>query len=361
VTIPAARVARPLPACALTATPTPLQKLERLSQHLGGARLWVKRDDLTGLALGGSKTRALGTLLGQALALNADTIITCGPTTSNHVRLTAAAANRLGLKVVLVLKRPCEGQAVLQGNMLLNHVLGARIVYVDVDTLAGLETRMEELANHLRSEGAKPFIIPGGGYSPVGAAGYIALVQELVEQSAAEDFDIDAVVFASGSGCIQSGLLLGCLVHEVDLPIFGITINRSIEELTARIEHDVEKACELLGVRAAPRSCRIRVLDQYLGGGYAIPSDTGIAAIDLLARMEGLLLDPCYTGKSMAGAIDLATNYFGRGQNIVFIHTGGTPGIFGYADRLMAIPRAAEACAESQSITSSKNGHDFHC
>ncbi len=336
-----------LPACALTQSPTPLQALDRLSDHLGGARIWVKRDDLTGLALGGSKTRALGTLMGQALAEQADTVITCGPTTSNHVRLTAAAANRLGLKIVLVLKRPSEGNVELQGNMLLNHVLGARIVFADVDSLAGLEPRMEEVADQLRSQGARPFIIPGGGYSPVGAAGYIPLVQELLTQSAAEGFDIDALVFASGSGCIQSGLLLGCLAHQVELPIIGITINRSTGELKARIAHDVAHASALVGVRSPLPKDRIVVLEHYLGSGYAIPSEAGMHAIDILARKEGLLLDPCYTGKSMAGAMDLATTRFRPGNNIVFIHTGGSPGIFGYADRLGASRQAAEITHDS--------------
>jgi L-cysteate sulfo-lyase len=321
--------------------PTSLQELKRLSCHLGGARLWVKRDDMTGLAFGGSKTRALGTLLGRAVAQGADTIITCGPTTSNHVRLTAAAANQLGLNAILVLKRPEVSSVAMQGNMLLNHVLGARIVYADVDSLASLEPVMQVLAGEQTAVGRRPFIIPGGGYSPVGALGYIGLVQELVQQAAAYRIDVDAVVVASGSGCIQSGLLLGGLAIDAKLPFYGITINRSIAELTPRILHDVEAAGHLIGLDRSLDPDQVVILDDYLGPGYAVPSEAGMAAIDLLARMEGLLLDPCYTAKSMAGAIDLATRCFKPGQNVIFIHTGGTPGIFNYADYLSSSRSAA--------------------
>ncbi|WP_285409971.1 D-cysteine desulfhydrase family protein [Variovorax sp. efr-133-TYG-130] len=323
-----------VPVAALGEYPTPLQELKRLSSRLGGARLWVKRDDLTGLAFGGSKTRSLGTLFGRALADGADTVITCGPTTSNHVRLTAAAASRLGLNVVLVLRRPSGAPVPLQGNMLLNHVLGARLVYADVDSLAELEPAMERVARELKDQGAKPFIIPGGGYSPVGALGYVGLVQELVQQSEDAGIGIDAMVFASGSGCIQSGLLLGGMVSGARLPVIGLTINRSVAELRPRILHDVEAAARLIGLDATLAEEEVRVLDDYIGAGYAIPSDAGMAAIDLLARTEGLLLDPCYTGKSMAGAMDLAVRHFKPGQNIVFIHTGGTPGVFSYAEQL---------------------------
>ncbi len=315
--------------------PTPLQPLDRVSNQLGSARLWVKRDDLTGLAFGGSKTRALGTLLGRALAEGADTIITCGPTTSNHVRLTAAAANRLGLRVVLVLRQPKEGSTVLQGNMLLNHVLGAKLVFADVESLAGLEPVMVRVAEELSCQGAKPFIIPGGGYSPTGALGYIGLVQELQQQSQAAGFDIDAVIFASGSGCIQSGLLLGALVTGSRFPVIGLTINRSVAELVPRIRHDVESAAAMIGVGRRLVTSDLQVLDDYIGPGYAIPSEAGMSAIAVLAKEEGLLLDPCYTGKSMAGAMDLTKHHFKPGQNVIFIHTGGMPGIFSYSEALV--------------------------
>lgn len=312
--------------------PTPLEYLGRLTKKLGGARIWAKRDDLTGLALGGSKTRALSTLLGAAISQGADTVITCGPVTSNHVRLTAAAANRLGLKVVLVLRS--NGDPVWQGNMLINSVLKARIVYADVVDLAELDPVMVRVAADVSAEGGRPYIVPGGGYSPVGAAGYLGLVGELKSQSIDHGFAIDGLVFASGSGCIQSGLHLGNAYHETSYSVLGVTINRSVHELKSRVHHDVAEAAKLLDMDFELPQSEINVLQDYLGPGYAVPSEAGMEAIDLLARTEGLLLDPCYTGKAMAAVIDIARTEFSSEHNLVFIHTGGTPGIFSYADQL---------------------------
>lgn len=329
------RAPRILPTVPIGEHPTPFEELRNLSREIRGPRIWVKRDDLTGLAMGGSKTRALSTLMGQALAEGADTVITCGPVTSNHARLTAAAAGRLRLNAILVLRRPTTpASGEFQGNMLLNHVLGASVVYADVTDLGGLEPVMAAVAQDLRSAGAKPFIIPGGGYSPVGAAGYMSLVDEVLEQAKAASIDIDALVVASGSGCIQSGLLVGLSNRKADIPVFGLTINRSIAELRPRIHHDVHETAHLLGLNLSISEGQIRVLDDYLGPGYAMTSLEGMDAIDRLARLEGLLLDPCYTGKAMAGLLDLAAHEFRQDQNVVFIHTGGIPGIFSYSREL---------------------------
>lgn len=313
--------------------PTPLQELRRLTRHVGGARIWVKRDDMTGLAFGGSKTRALAALLGHASSEGADTVITCGPNTSNHVRLTAAAANRLGLRCVLVLRGKGADSA-SQGNMLLNQMLGARLVFADVADLASLESVMDDMAQQLSATGAKPCIIPGGGYSPIGALGYRSLVRELIDQSAEKGFGIDAVIFASGSGCIQGGLLAGSRIENASIPIVGLSINRSVDELHSRIVHEAEAALCLQGRAQKVNAEDVIVLDEYLGQGYAAASPEGMAAITLAACTEGLLLDPCYTGKAMAGTIDLARRRYRRDQNIIFIHTGGTPGIFSYAREL---------------------------
>lgn len=315
--------------------PTPFEYLGGLTRKLGGAKIWVKRDDMTGLALGGSKTRALSTLLGAAIAEGADTVVTCGPITSNHVRLTAAAANRLGLKVILVLRS--KGAPIRQGNMLINHVLKAKLVHADVENLADLDPVMEKVASNIAAKGGKPFIIPGGGYSPVGAAGYLGLINELKVQSIEQGIPIDGVVFASGSGCIQSGLHLGNAFHSTRFPIYGVTINRSVQELKSRIKHDVSEAGKLLGMEVELQDSDVTVLDDYLGPGYAKPSAAGMDAIDLLAKTEGLLLDPCYTGKAMSAVIDLSIREFSPDHNLVFIHTGGTPGIFSYADELSEI------------------------
>jgi L-cysteate sulfo-lyase len=326
------------PAVNIARFPTPFHELQRLNRRLGGARIWIKRDDMTGLAMGGSKARSLATLLGEASRLNADTIVTCGPVSSNHVRLTAAAANSQGMGAVLVLQ-PRKPNSDLQGNMLLNHILGARIVYANDDSPAALEAKVAEAASELRLAGARPYVIPGGGFSPLGAIGYIELVRELYEQARDEGIAIDAIVFASGSGCIQSGLHLGSLYYEKSATksatnksatILGVTINRPVAELRDRIETDVAKAAAMIRLEKQPGADELHILSGYLGEGYSVPTSKGMAAIDLLARMEGILLDPCYTGKAMAAAIDVATREFHRGQNVVFIHTGGLPGIFNY-------------------------------
>lgn len=309
--------------------PTPFHELNRLNRHLGGARVWIKRDDMTGLAMGGSKVRSLGTLLGHASSLKADTIITCGPISSNHVRLAAAAANSQGMRAVLVLGRR-QPDSELKGNMLLNHILGARIVYAADDSPGSMDAKMLEVANELRLSGARPYVIPGGGFSPIGAIGYIELVRELYKQADDEGIAIDAIVFASGSGCIQSGLHLGCLYYEKSATILGVTINRSVAELRDRIHTDVAKAAMMIKLDKQLKAEELHILPGYLGHGYAVPTSRGMAAIDLVARLEGVLLDPCYTGKAMDAAIDLATHMFHRRQNVVFIHTGGLPGIFNY-------------------------------
>lgn len=318
------------PAAALAGLPTPFYELKRLGRHVGGARIWIKRDDMTGLAMGGSKVRALSALLEHASSLDADTVITCGPTTSNHVRLTAAAANLLGMRAVLVLPatRP---QANPQGNMLLNRILGATVVHADDDSAAGLETMMAHVAGALWREGRRPYVIPGGGYSPIGSLGYIPLVQEIFDQAGREGISVDALVFASGSGCIQSGLHLGGLYHRRTVPILGVTINRSEAELRQRIEADVAQAASLIGLNRTLACDDVHVLTEYLGDGYALPTPGGMRAIALAARLEGLLLDPCYTGKAMHAAMDVAGRRYRPGQNVVFIHTGGLPGIFSYS------------------------------
>lgn len=313
--------------------PTPFEELKRLSQEIGGPRIWVKRDDLTGLGMGGSKTRSLEHLIGDAVIKGADTIITCGPVTSNHVRLTAAAARKLGLSCTLVLRKD-EKMTQIQGNLLLNRIFGAKMIFSDCTSLAELEPIMEETALQLILQGKKPYIIPGGGYSPIGASGYVKLVEELLSEAEVNKMKIDAVIFASGSGCLQSGLIVGKSILNADMKIIGITINRDKESLTERIYSDVKKTFKLLEMEMEIAKDEIVVLDDYIGPGYAIPSIDGMEAIYHLAELEGLILDPCYTGKTMAAVIDLAKREFKEGQNIVFIHTGGSPGVFSYNEVL---------------------------
>lgn len=319
-----------LPKVSLGYYPTPFEELKRLSKELNGPRIWIKRDDLTGLGFGGSKTRSLENLIGQALHTGADTVITCGPVMSNHARLTAAAARRVGLSCVLVLKGDAHSPDI-QGNLLLEKILGAEIVFSDVETLAELEPVMEEAAENAKKKGKKPYIIPGGGYSPIGSAGYIGLVEELLQQADENRIKIDAVIFASGSGCIQSGLIVGNAVLNADMQIIGLTINRDKEVLADRIRQDVKRTFSLLDLNMKVNPEQITVLDDYRGPVYGVPTPEGMKAIKYLAELEGVILDPCYTGKAMAGTLHLAQKKFRAGENIVFIHTGGSPGVFAYS------------------------------
>ena len=266
--------------------------------------------------------------------------------------VTAAAANSLGLKAVLVLRRDAADRASqpLQGNLLLNEVLGARVVEAEVASLGDLAPVMEHVAEELRTEGRKPFVIPGGGFAPRGSAAYVGLVDELIAQTAEQGFRADALVFASGSGCIQSGLLAGLAKRETSTPVLGITINRSAEELHERVCHEVVSTLPLLGMSTGFDPASVRIIDEFLGPAYAVPSAAGMAAIRTLADLEALLLDPCYTGKAMAAVMDLARHEFGPQDNIVFIHTGGTPGIFAYADALIA-PAIQPASSQTWSGT----------
>ena len=316
--------------------PTPFEELKRISKDLGGVRIWVKRDDLTGLCFGGSKTRSLERLICKALQEGADTVITCGPATSNHARLTAAAARRVGLSCILVLKSEHKRTEIL-GNLLLDKMLGAEVIFSNVETLAELEPVMEEAAEMCRKTQKKPYIIPGGGYSPIGSSGYIGLVEELLQQAKQNNIKIDAIIFASGSGCIQSGLIVGKAVLNAEMQIIGLTINRDKDVLSERIQLDVKKTIDLLEIDIKVGREQITVLDDYRGPAYAVPSPEGMKAIRQLAIQEGLILDPCYTGKSMAGTLDLAKRKFQTGENIVFIHTGGSPGVFTYSHLLSTL------------------------
>ncbi len=311
--------------------PTPLTEMQRLRKLFSkGPRLFVKRDDLTGLALGGSKTRSLEYLLGEAVAAGADLLITCGPVQSNHVRLTAAAGSLLGLKVILVITG--EKPKLPQGNMLLNHLLGADLIYSD-KTLDELDLVIREVAESQQAKGYRPFVINGGGYSPLGSIGYIELIDELLGQAKKLDIKITHLVLSSGTGCAQSGLIVGSEMLSAKINIIGVTINRPKEILAKRIKSEINQTSSLVGYPNEIEENKIIVLDEYIGKGYSLPTPECISAINTVGRSEGLILDPVYTGKAMAALIDLIErSYFNQDETVVFLHTGGTPGLFDKAN-----------------------------
>ncbi|GLW37046.1 D-cysteine desulfhydrase [Pectobacterium carotovorum] len=313
--------------------PTPLEVLPNLSAYLGGPTIYIKRDDATGLATGGNKTRKLEFLLADAQQQGADVIITQGATQSNHVRQTIAAAAKLGLKTKVLLEKRVEDYGEdyqRSGNVLLDNLLGGEIIdHLPAGT--DMQQAMETLAESLRKEGLKPYVIPGGGSSPVGALGYVACAEELLFQSSQQRLRIDHIVHATGSTGTQAGLVTGLVATNSQIPLLGISVRAPKAKQEENVYALAQRTWQLLGIPGElPRSA-VQVNSDYVGKGYGIPTEGTLEALRLLAQLEGILLDPVYSGKGMAGLIDLIRQgHFRADENIVFIHTGGSAGLFGY-------------------------------
>ncbi len=320
------------PRLPLAHLPTPLEPLERLSDHLGGPRLYVKRDDCTGLATGGNKTRKLEFLLAEALDQGCDTIITEGGRQSNHVRQTAAAAAKLGLACELVQQEAHfwdDPDYDVTGNIFLDRLLGARLNAVPGE--ADRKPGMAAVAEAVRLRGGTPYVMPAGGSTPVGGLGYAGCAFEIAAQAEALNISVDHIVLASGSGGTQGGLVAGLLALGGGIPALGIDIDADPEGVPARVRAIAEGTAELLGVMGGVPEAAVAVNSDYAGAAYGAPTEAMIEAVTLLARLEGLLLDPVYSGKAMAGLIDLVRQgFFKSGQSVVFIHTGGMPALFAY-------------------------------
>ncbi|RKO79615.1 D-cysteine desulfhydrase [Pectobacterium parmentieri] len=313
--------------------PTPLEALPNLSVYLGGPTIYIKRDDATGLATGGNKTRKLEFLLADAQQQGADVIITQGATQSNHVRQTIAAAAKLGLKTKVLLEKRVEDYGEdyqRSGNVLLDNLLGGEIIdHLPAGT--DMQQAMETLAESLRKDGFKPYVIPGGGSSPVGALGYVACAEELLFQSSQQRLRIDHIVHATGSTGTQAGLVTGLAATHSQIPLLGISVRAPKAKQEENVYALAQRTWQLLGIPGElPRSA-VQVNSDYVGKGYGIPTEGTLEALRLLAQLEGVLLDPVYSGKGMAGLIDLIRQgHFRTDENIVFIHTGGAAGLFGY-------------------------------
>ncbi len=323
--------AAPVPRLRFAHLPTPLEELPRLSKLLGGPRLFVKRDDQTGLAFGGNKTRKLEFLVAQAIAKGADTLVSAGALQSNHCRQTAAAAAKYGLRCVLVLTGEEERRA--SGNLVLDRILGARIV--PVRDRKDRDSTLKETVEALVREGAKPFLIPYGGSSPIGALAYAFALEELMLQvraGGAGGAVPDCVVFGTSSGGTHAGLVLGKRLHGFTGEVLGISIDESESWLRERVSALASDASELLGDRIDFKREDVRASDAYCRSGYGVLTDAEREAVSLFGRTEGLLLDPVYTGRAAAGLVDLISRgYFRKDQTVVFWHTGGQPALF--ADR----------------------------
>jgi L-cysteate sulfo-lyase len=322
------------PRVALAHLPTPLEPMERLSQHLGGPRLWIKRDDCTGLSTGGNKTRKLEFLMGEALARGCDTVITQGATQSNHARQTAAAAAKLGLECHILLEDRTGNNSpdyTLNGNVLLDRLHGATISKRPKD--ADMTAEMEQLAAGLRDKGKRPYVIPGGGSNPVGALGYANCALELLHQANEMRLRIDHIVQATGSAGTQAGLVAGLVALNANIPVLGISVRAPKEKQEANVFALAEKTAAHFGAPGIVKREHIVANADYVGAGYGVPTGGMREAVKLAARFEGLLLDPVYTGKGFDGLIDhVRKGVFAKDSDVVFLHTGGSTGLFGYPD-----------------------------
>jgi len=324
---------------------TPLEPLPRLSALLGGPTLYIKRDDCTGLATGGNKTRKLEFLMADAQRQGADTVITQGATQSNHARQTAAAAARLGMKSIVLLEDrtgSLNASYLYSGNVFLERLMGA-----PTRTYAGgtdMNEAMRAVADEVRAAGGKPYIIPGGGSNALGALGYVNCALEILEQANRTQLRVHRVVHATGSAGTQAGLVAGFEGTHSGIDVLGIGVRAAREQQEASVFKLASETADLLGMPGVVKRERVMANCDYVGDGYGKPTAGMVEAVTLLARTEGILLDPVYSGKGMAGLIDLIRKgQFARDENIVFVHTGGSAALFGYMDAFAAgLPPATD-------------------
>ena len=325
---------------ALATLPTPLHELPRLRDALGGAsrcpRLWIKRDDLTGLALGGNKARKLEYLIADAIDRGATVVLTTGAAQSNHARMTAAAARAAGLKVHLVLT--AEADPPLQGNLLLDRLFGAVIHYVPPPADPTLATSEEEAAKvaevlaQLTAGGDRPYEIPVGGSSGVGVLGYTYGTREIVDQLAAMNVQPSRLYFASGSRGTQAGLTLGAKWCGAPYAVYGVAVSGGESFKRERAYRIANEAATLARISTRVTSEDLVTDQRYIGEGYGIATAAGVEAIRLLAETEGILLDPVYTAKAMAALIDhVRSGEIDPSSSVLFLHTGGVPALFAHA------------------------------
>lgn len=303
--------------------PTPLQHTPRLAERLGLKTLFIKRDDNTGLALGGNKVRKLEFLIADALQKGADIVLTVGGPQSNHCRMTAAAARASGLDAYLIFNGPPVEE--VQGNLVLDKLVGAQWTFTRPGQ--SREERMNEVACELRKQGRKPYLIPLGGSNPIGALGYVNAGIELAEQCREQGIKPRYIICANGSAGTQAGLTLGCFLAGLNAQIIGISVADSAENLVPRTRELIRATGELLHV-GCPDAEPV-VLDKYVGQGYGIPTKLSQQALKLVAESEGIILDPVYTAKAFAGLIDLVQQgTIKPDDTVIFIHTGGMPALF---------------------------------
>ncbi|RXI97795.1 D-cysteine desulfhydrase [Anaerobacillus alkaliphilus] len=318
---------------------TPLEKASRFSQAIGGPNVYLKRDDLLGLTEGGNKTRKLEFLIADAEKQGADTVITAGGIQSNHCRLTLAACVKENMKCMLVLEENEVSQfhTDSNGNFLLYQLLGTESMVI-VPNGTDVYEKMRELAEQVKEMGRTPYVIPIGGSNVTGATGYAACAEEIVQQGREQGVRFDYVVCASGSGGMHAGLVAGFLGLDYDTKVIGINVSRNKLEQEGKVYQLTKETTTHLGVEKSLKREMITCFDEYVGPGYALPTEGMVEAVKLVASTEAVLLDPVYTGKTMAGLIDLSRkHFFNSNDNVLFVHSGGTPAVYAYAPLFLKI------------------------
>jgi D-cysteine desulfhydrase/L-cysteate sulfo-lyase len=322
-----------LPRIKIAHTPTPLEHAPRLSDELG-CNIFIKRDDCTGLAGGGNKVRKLEYLLADAQNQGADTLVTIGGLQSNHARQTAAVAAKFGLGCELVLEDVAGTPKIdyyHNGNVLLDNLFGAKIHRLDAGE--DCNTYTDGLIKKLEHEGKKPYLIPIGGSNVIGGYGYIRCANEIIRQITEQNIQIDQIVLASGSAGTQAGLLAGLIAVKIDIPVLGICVSRTTQEQQILVESLLREILNEIGLDPDLATDKVNCNGNYVGDGYGNVTQGMIKAVRLCAESEGLLLDPVYTGKAMAGLIDLCKQeIIPKNNNQLFIHTGGSQGLFAYRE-----------------------------
>lgn len=315
----------------LATLPTPIQKMDRLSRFLSGPDLYIKRDDLTGLATGGNKSRKLEYLVAEAIRHNCDHLVTVGSEQSNHCRQTAAAAAHTGLGCSLILSGQKPAQKM--GNVLLDELLGAHIYWTNGRSR---QEQLNEVVQELKAMGRNPYPIPVGGSNVIGCTGYVAALNEFLQQCQQEHLNFDFIVLASSSGGTQAGLVLGAQIYGYNGELLGISVDQTADQLQTQVAALATATATHLGLDTTSVAERVSVNDDYVGEGYAKITDQEREAIQLVAQKEGILLDPVYTAKAVAGIIDLIRwGAFTRGQSILFWHTGGTAALSAFSHKLV--------------------------
>lgn len=314
---------------------TPIEFLPNFSKALGGkVNIYIKRDDLLPGTAGGNKTRKLDFCIADALEKGADTIITCGAVQSNHCRLTLSWAVKEGLDCHLVLEERVKNsyKPEASGNNFLFQLLGVKSITV-VEGGSNMMAEMEKVAEKLKAQGKKPYIVPGGASNAIGALGYVSCMEEIMNQMFTQGLNFDHMIVPSGSAGTHAGIIAGMIGNAINIPVTGIGVNRPKPKQEEAVYTLANQTLELIGAGVSVPREKVVAYDDYVGPGYSLPTDAMVEAVKLLATTEGILLDPVYSGKAMSGLIDLVRKgHFKEGSNLLFLHTGGSPALYAYLD-----------------------------